>query len=91
MKTSNQIKWWLFSQKDERFQLLHHAYIYNFEKVALVVGAYTGKIINATIVSFDNEFLESYGNVIQVFKDNVLDWTQWKLWCWWHYNFRKYC
>ena len=64
-----------FHKKDERFQLLHHAYVYNFEKVALIVGDYTGKIINATIVSFNNDFLESYGNVIEDLKDKVLDWA----------------
>ena len=62
-------------KRDERFQLLHHAYVYGFNKVALVVGEDGGRILNVTIVSYDNATLESYGKVVEKLKTEVLDWA----------------
>ena len=38
------------SKRNERFQLLHHAYVYDFSKVVHVVGDNSGKIINNVTV-----------------------------------------
>ena len=45
-------------KKDERLQLLHHAYVYNFDKVVHVVGDNAGKVMNATVVSYNSGTLE---------------------------------
>ena len=64
-----------FYKRDERFQLLHYAYVYNFKKVVLIVGDNFGKVINATVVNYDNTILESYGMVIETLKKKVLNWA----------------
>ena len=62
-------------KRDERFQLLHHAYVYDFAKVVHVVGDNSGKVINATIVDYDPSLLSAYGDVITTLKDEVLFWA----------------
>ena len=62
-------------KRDEIFQLLHHAYVYGFEKVAQVVGDKEGKVLNCTVISYESSMLDSYGNVVEKLKDEVLDWA----------------
>ena len=62
-------------KRDERFQLLHHAFVYSFDKVVLIVGDNGGKVINATVVTYDTTTLESYGKVIETLKEKVLGWA----------------
>ena len=57
-----------FYKRDERFQLLHHAYVYNLKKVVLIVGDNSGKVINGTVVNYDNNILDSYGMVVETLK-----------------------
>ena len=64
-----------FHKPDERFQLLHHAYVYNFEKVILIVGDNSGKVINATIVAYNDSIRHSYGMVVDTLKTKVLNWA----------------
>lgn len=60
---------------DERYQILHHAYVYNFSRVALVVGDSSGNVLSATVVEFDDVLLEAYGNVLKNLKDKTLGWA----------------
>ena len=43
----------------ERFQLLHHAYVYGLKKVALFVGTKSGKILSGTLVNYSTVTLEA--------------------------------
>ena len=60
---------------DERFQLLHHAYVYGFERVVLVVGTKEGKVLNGTVINYNNSIHESYGNVVDELKNRALLWA----------------
>ncbi len=61
--------------RSERFQVLHHAYVYGFKTVALVIGNKGGKVICGTFVDYENEFMESYGKVLKKLKDDNLKWA----------------
>ena len=37
---------------DERYQLLHHAYVYGLERVTLVVGTKSGKVVSSTTIQY---------------------------------------
>ena len=58
---------------DERYQLIHHAYVYGLKKVALIAGKKDSKIINGTIVS--DTVLKGYGKVVKDLKDLSLQWA----------------
>ncbi len=68
-----------FSQimkSDERFQILHHAYVYEFTTVGIIIGNNGGNVISGTFVDFDeDDILNSYGNVLKKIKDVTLDWA----------------
>ena len=59
----------------ERYQILHHAYVYGFKKIVLIVGDNQSEIIQSTIVNFSDLFLENYGKVIGKIKDLGLFWV----------------
>jgi hypothetical protein len=58
----------------EIFQVLHHAYVYNFNTVVLVVGDHQSEIIQSTIIDFDQDFLDQYEEVLSDLKDLALSW-----------------
>lgn len=60
---------------DERYQILHHAYVYDFAKVAHLVGDNAGNVLSATIVEFDGALLTAYGNVLTDLKNKTLAWA----------------
>ena len=60
---------------DERYQILHHAYVYGFDKVALIIGDKSGKVISGTIIEFPQELRDAYGRVIKEIKDIALLWA----------------
>ena len=60
---------------DERFQILHHAFVYGFDKVSLVIGNSSSKLINATTIEFKNDIHDSYKKVVNDLKDMALDWA----------------
>ena len=60
---------------DERFQVLHHAFVYDFDRVALVIGDVGGKVINVTTIKFVNGIHQSYKKVIDDLKDIALKWA----------------
>lgn len=62
-------------KSDERFQLLHHAYVYGLSRIALIVGNNSGKVISGTIVNYSNDGLEKYGTVVDKLKDLTLAWA----------------
>jgi len=49
----------------ERCQLLHHAYVYNIKTMVYLVGETNGKILHGNIISFQQDFLDSYGLVLK--------------------------
>lgn len=61
--------------RSERFQVLHHAYVYGFKRVALVIGNRGGKVISGTIIQFQYNLIEAYGKVIEKLKDETLSWA----------------
>ena len=58
----------------ERFQVLHHAYVYDLSTVLFVVGDSQAEIIQSTIIDFDKDLLENYGKVLWQMKDLALGW-----------------
>ena len=41
----------------------------------MIVGDNFGKVINATVVNYNNTILESYGIVIETLKEKALNWA----------------
>ena len=60
---------------NERYQLLHHAYVYGLERVALVVGTKSGKVLSSTVVHYSFDLHEYYGKVIEELKNKALLWA----------------
>ena len=59
----------------ERYQILHHAYVYDLHKVVLIVGDDHSEIIQSTIVKFPREIRDQYGYVLAKVKDMGLYWV----------------
>ena len=59
----------------ERCQLLHHAYVYNLDKIVYLVRDNMGEILHGNIITFDEEILTSYGKVLQDMYDITLSWA----------------
>ena len=59
----------------ERFQILHHAYVYDFDKILFAVGDSQSEILQSTIVNFDEELKDNYGRVLKDLKDLALGWA----------------
>jgi hypothetical protein len=63
------------SDPAERFQVLHHAYVYDFETVVLAIGDNQGHLIRSTIIDFNDEIKTSFGEVLKKLKTIGLDWV----------------
>ena len=59
----------------ERFQILHHAFVYDFRTVVLAIADEQAQLIRSLIVDFPPDLLESYKEVLQALKDLTLDWA----------------
>lgn len=59
----------------ERFQILHHSFVYDFNKVILIVGDSQAEILQSTLVNFDEDLREHYGKVLVDLKDMGLSWA----------------
>ncbi len=59
----------------ERFQLLHHSFVYDLEKCVLVVGDESGQVIQSTKIKYSATLKESYGKVLQDLKNFTLYWV----------------
>ena len=60
---------------DERWQMLHHAYVYGLGRVVHIVGTTGGKVISGTVVDYDNNLLHEYGKVLKDLKNVALFWA----------------
>lgn len=60
---------------DERYQIFDHAYVYGVDKVALIVGERNGGVISGTVVNFDWDLQDCYGNVVDEIKKIALEWA----------------
>ena len=63
------------SSVDERYQLIHHAYVYGLDKIAIILGKKDSKVINGTIVQYPAMLLRRYGKVIEELKNSTLQWA----------------
>ena len=64
----------LVRQVGERFQLLQHAYVYDFDTVVLAVSDAHSEIINSVIIDFTTELKRHFGEVLKEMKSFTLDW-----------------
>jgi hypothetical protein len=60
---------------DERFQVMQHAYVYDFETVVLAIADNQAEIIRSCVISFSFEIKEHFGKVLTDLKDVALDWA----------------
>ena len=59
----------------ERYQILHHAYVYNLEKVIIIIGGKSSELIQSTHqVKFTPDIKASYGRVLHIIKKIGLSW-----------------
>ena len=63
----------LIPSQSEKIQILHHAYTYNRDTVAYLVGDPAGCVIFGLIATFDAGLLESYGKALQFLYDEGLN------------------
>jgi hypothetical protein len=59
----------------EAVQILHHAYTFDLEYVALIVGDNNGDIIRGVFVKFDSDIKLAYGNVMTPLYNFCLKWA----------------
>ena len=59
----------------ERFQVLQHAYVYNFKTVVLAICDSQSELICSYIIDFTDELKEAFGNVLLDLKELVLEWA----------------
>ena len=59
----------------ERFQILHHAYVYNFPTVVLAIADNQGQMIRSLVVDFSTELKHKFGRVLQDLKKFTLWWA----------------
>ena len=60
---------------DERFQVLQHAFVYNFDKVVLAITDNQAELIRSCIIDFPTEIKEHFRKVLTDLKDVALDWA----------------
>lgn len=59
----------------ERFQVLQHAYVYDFEKVVLAIGDNQSDLIRSILITFSDDLKSSFGAVLKKLKDISLSWA----------------
>lgn len=59
----------------ERFQVLHHSYVYDFDKSVFIVGDSQSEILQSAVITFNNELKKHYGVVLKELKDLALSWA----------------
>ncbi len=60
--------------ESERFQVLQHAYVYDFQTVVLAIGDAHSELIKSTIIDFSDNLKSSFGKVIDEMMSFSLDW-----------------
>ena len=63
----------LIPNKSERIQILHHAHAYGCKQTTLLVGGPEGHLLYGLIVTFEDELLEAYGEVLEFFFNSGLN------------------
>ena len=66
---------WEVANEGERFQILQHAYVYDFDTVVLAISDNMSNLIRSTIVHFSFELKEHFGEVLKTLKDFSLHWA----------------
>ena len=56
----------------ERFQLLHHSFVYGLDKSVLIVRDEAGDIIQSTVAAYSTQLKHAYGEVLKDLKDFTL-------------------
>ena len=56
-------------------QILHHAYVFDFQYVLLLVGDATGIILSGTWVEFNDELKKEYGLFLRLVYEKSLRWA----------------
>jgi hypothetical protein len=59
----------------ELVQILHHAYVYDFRFILLLIGDSTSAIISGIWVKFDDAIKESYGALLRLVYERCLKWA----------------
>ena len=61
--------------KHELIHILHHAYVYNFKIVLLLVGDKSGSILRGVYITFPGSLKTAYGNMMQSIYLMCLKWA----------------
>ena len=59
----------------ERFQVLQHAFVYDFLAVVLAMSDESGELIRSLIIDFSTDLKKAFGTVLEDLKDLTLDWA----------------
>lgn len=63
------------SNLGERFQLLQHAYVYDFPSVVFAISDDNGELIRSLVVDFSTELKDAFGTVLKDLKELTLEWA----------------
>ena len=63
------------SDLGERFQVLQHAFVYNFPAVVLAMSDNHGELIRSLVIDFSTELKDAFGDVLKDLKELTLDWA----------------
>jgi hypothetical protein len=56
-------------------QILHHAYVFNFRYILLLIGDSKSQVINGLWVRFDDELKDAYGKLLKEIYSRCLKWA----------------
>ena len=59
----------------KRFQIIQHAYVYNFDTVVLAIADSESTLIRTCIVDYTTQLKNSFGKVLSDLKDLALQWA----------------
>ena len=63
------------ANESERFQVLQHAFVYDFETVVLAISDDQSFLIRSTIIDFTTELKDHFGHVLEEIKNISLGWA----------------
>ena len=72
--SSNEAIEWIVREQ-ERFQILQHAFVYDFDTIVLTISDDSGTLIRSYVVDFDTHIKKSFGKVLSDIKDLALKWA----------------
>ena len=62
-------------REGERWQIMHHAYVYDMDTVVYAIGDSGAEIIRTLVVDFSGELKDHFGNVLEELKKVALSWA----------------